>query len=111
MGVTPLPWLDAKGGKVEGGLWCSACLGNERRIYGGGYRALVYGENRNIGGGDEEWEVRVKKEVKESMKAFSEEDFWVHCKGCERARKRWDTRYRRIPRISREDDEVVVVDD
>lgn len=60
---------------------------------------------------DEEWEVRVKKEVKRAMRAFTEEDFWVHFKRCEKARRRWETRYRRIPRISREEDGVLAVDD
>jgi hypothetical protein len=111
IGLTPIPWLDVKGGgKVEWELWCCACLGNERRIYGGGYSTLWHGQNRDIGG-DDEWEVRVKKEVKATMEAFTEEDFWVHFKECEKARKRWETRYRRIPRISVEKDGVLAVDD
>jgi hypothetical protein len=112
MGVTPFPRLDVKGGgKVEWGVWCSACLGNERVIYEAGYTELWYGQNRNIGEGDEDWEVRVKEEVKERMRAFTEENFWVHFKGCEKARKRWETRGRTIARISREEEGVLAVDD
>lgn len=72
---------------------------------------MVYGQNRNDGEDDEEWEVRVKGEVEGVMRAFTEEGFGVHFKGCEKARKRWETRYERIPRISREEDDVLAVDD
>jgi transcription initiation factor IIE alpha subunit len=72
---------------------------------------LWYGQNRNIDEDDEEWKVRVKKEVKATIGAFTEDDFWFHFKECENARKRWETRYWRIPRISGEEDGVLAVDD
>jgi hypothetical protein len=101
-----------RGRESERGLWCIACVDDQMSVGNEMKRVdtcLEHGRNRRAGETDERWEVRIKREVKRVMRAFSEEGFWVHFEGCEKARKRWKTMYRR--RVYWEEEDVVVVDD